>query len=36
MSLSAFQKGLLVGVVGGVVLAPWIRQIPGVSKLPTV
>jgi hypothetical protein len=27
---------IAVGVVAGIVLAPQIRRIPGVSKLPTV
>lgn len=29
-------QGVLVGVVLGIVLAPQIRKLPGVDKLPTL
>lgn len=29
-------QGVLAGIVLGVILAPQVRKIPGISKLPTV
>jgi hypothetical protein len=36
MSLTSFQKGVLVGVIGGIVAGPWIMRLPGFNKIPTV
>jgi hypothetical protein len=34
--MSPFMKGVLVGVVVGIVLAPQISKLPLVSKIPQV
>lgn len=34
--MSPFMKGILVGVVAGIVLAPQISRLPLVNKIPQV